>query len=100
MRQCKRCKCTNYSEAVEHNAAGEVIRCSICSQDPMTLAQRAQDAFEEAREQMYVQSCCGKFADPVDTQRRVKNAIHAAKVGMRWIGILNASQQPTAEPPE
>ena len=39
MRRCKRCKCTNYAKAVKHNAAGEVIRCSVCSQDPMTLAQ-------------------------------------------------------------
>ena len=100
MPHCKRCKCTNYSQATEHNAAGEVIRCSICSQDPMILAQYAQDCFEEAREQMYVQSCCGKLADPMDTKRRTKAAIHAAKVGLHWIGILNAANQPTTEPPE
>ena len=100
MRRCKRCKCTNYAKAVKHNAAGEVIRCSVCSQDPMTLAQHAQDSFEEAREQMYVQSCCGKLANPVDTEHRIKAAIHAAKVGLHWIGIFNAATQPTAEPPE
>lgn len=94
MAECKRCKCTNYAEVVEHNTAGEVVKCSICSQDPMHLAQHAQDCFEEAREQMYVQSCCGKLANPVDTQRRIKAAIHAAKVGLHWIGILNAAQQP------
>ena len=96
---CKRCKCTNYNKAVEHNAAGEVVRCSICAQDPMVLAQHARDCFEEAREQMYVQSCCGTFSDPVDTERRIQAAIHAAKTGMYWIGIFNAARLPL-DPPE
>ena len=73
MKQCKRCKCRNYSKAVEHNAAGEVIRCSICSQDPMLLAQHAQDCFEEAREQMFVQSSCGKLAEPNGHEKKDKS---------------------------
>ena len=91
MRQCKRCKCTNYFKPVEHNDAGEVVRCSICAQDPMTLARYAHDCFEKAREQMYVQCYDGKVVAPVDTQRRIKASIDAAKLGLRWIGILNAS---------
>ena len=79
---------------------GEVIRCSICSQDPMLLAHYAQECFDEAQRQMSDESARGHYADPDATEKRIKAAIHAAKVGLYWIGILNASQQPTAEAPE
>ena len=100
LRRCKRCKCTNYARAVAHNAVGEVIRCSICSQDPMLLAHYAQECFDEAQRQMYEQSARGYHADPEASEKRIKAAIHAVKVGLYWIGILNASRQPTPEAPE
>ena len=100
LRRCKRCKTTKYARAEAHNAAGEVIRCSICSQASMLLAHSAQECFDAAQRQMYEQSARGHHANPDATQQRIKAAIHAAKVGLYWIGILNASQQPTAEAPE
>ena len=71
-RRCKRCKTTSYTRAVAHNAVGEVIRCSICSEDPMLLARYAQECFDEAQRQMYEQLARGHHANPEASERGIK----------------------------
>ena len=55
VRRCQRYEGTNYNEAVRHNADGEVIACSTCSQFPMLLVRYTQECFETGRLQMYEQ---------------------------------------------
>lgn len=88
-RQCKRCKCTNYAEAVVANGAGEIIACTICSQPRDILALRARSDFEDASKLMYDEAFLK--CEPGETQKRIQEAREAARSALQWLRILQAS---------